>query len=97
MKLNGIETTSTMEKITAILELLVPLMIIGLVALQIFINYRQMQKMERTQQIIILKQQQAIKKANTIADVGEKDTQKGKRKTAAFNNKTEINSTEQKQ
>jgi len=56
MKLNGIETTSAMEKITAILELLVPLMIIGLVALQIFINYRQMQKMERTQQIIILKQ-----------------------------------------
>lgn len=95
MKLNGIETTSAMEKITAILELLVPLMIIGLVALQIFINYRQMQKMERTQQIIILKQQQAIKKANTIADVGE-NGRKEKEKLP-FTNNTEINSMEQNQ
>lgn len=92
MKLNGIETTSTMKKITAILELLVPLMIIGLVAVQIFINYKQMQKMEQTQQIIILKQQQAIKKANTIADVGEK-SRKEKEKLP-FNNNIEINSTD---
>ena len=56
MKLNGLETTSTADKITAILELLVPLMLITLVAVQIFINYKQMQKMEQTQHIIILKQ-----------------------------------------
>lgn len=97
MKLNGIETTSTMEKITAILELLVPLMLIILVALSIFTNYKQMKQMEQTQQIIILKQEQAIKKANTIADVGKKDEQKGKRKTAVFTETKEINSTEQNQ
>ena len=92
MKLNGIETTSTMDKITAILELLVPLMLITLVAVQIFIHYKQMQKMEQTQQIIIVKQQEVIKNANTTADVGKKDEQKGKRKTAVFTETKEINS-----
>jgi hypothetical protein len=31
MKINGIETTSTMDKITAILELIIPIMLIILI------------------------------------------------------------------
>ena len=94
MKLNGLETTSTADKITAILELLVPLMLITLVAVQIFINYKQMQKMEQTQHIIILKQQEAIKNANTTADVGRNGRkEKGK---LPFNNNGKINRMEHK-
>lgn len=55
-----------------------------------------MNRMEQQQYRIIHLQQQAIKKANTIADVGKK-TEKGKRKTAAFNNNAKINSTEHEQ
>ena len=94
MKLNGLETTSTMDKITAILELIIPIMLIILVASQIFIHYKQMQKMEQTQHIIILKQQEAIKNANTTADVG-RNGRKEKEKLP-FNNKTKINHTEHK-
>ena len=93
MKLNGLETTSTMDKITAILELIIPIMLIILVASQIFIHYKQMQKMEQTQHIIILKQQEAIKNANTTADVG-RNGRKEKEKLP-FNNNTKINHTEQ--
>lgn len=91
MKLNGIETSSVDYA---------GIMIIGVLlitAVLVAVNYSKAMKIEQQQQRIIQLQQQAIKKANTIADVGEKDTQKGKRKTAAFTNKTEINSTEQNQ
>lgn len=89
MKLNGIETSSVDYA---------GIMIIGVLlitAVLVAVNYHKAVKIEQQQQRIIHLQQQAIKKANTIADVGEKDTQKGKRKTAAFTNNTEINSMEQ--
>lgn len=91
MKINGIETSSVDYA---------GIMIIGVLlitAVLVAVNYHKAMKIEQQQQRIIHLQQQAIKKANTIADVGEKDTQKGKRKTAAFTNNTEINSTEQNQ
>lgn len=91
MKLNGIETSSVDYA---------GIMIIGVLlitAVLVAVNYGKAMKIEQQQQRIIQLQQQAIKKANTIADVGEKDTQKGKRKTAAFTNNTEINSMEQNQ
>ena len=91
MKLNGIETSSVDYA---------GIMIIGVLlitAVLVAVNYGKAMKIEQQQQRIIHLQQQAIKKANIIADVGEKDTQKGKRKTAAFTNNTEINSMEQNQ
>lgn len=91
MKLNGIETSSVDYA---------GIMIIGVLlitAVLVAVNYHKAVKIEQQQQRIIHLQQQAIKKANTIADVGKKDTQKGKRKTAAFTNNTEINSMEQNQ
>lgn len=89
MKLNGIETSSVDYA---------GIMIIGVLlitAVLVAVNYHKAVKIEQQQQRIIHLQQQAIKKANTIADVGE-NGRKEKEKLP-FNNKTEINSTEQNQ
>lgn len=91
MKLNGIETSSVDYA---------GIMIIGVLlitAVLVAVNYHKAVKIEQQQQRIIQLQQQAIKKANTIADVGKKDEQKGKRKTAVFTETKEINSMEQNQ
>ena len=89
MKLNGMETSSVDYA---------GIMIIGVLlitAVLVAVNYGKAMKIEQQQQRIIHLQQQAIKKANTIADVGE-NGRKEKEKLP-FNNNTEINSTEQNQ
>lgn len=80
-----------MKAITITLSMIIILTVI----LTITVAWK-MNRMEQQQQRIIHLQQQAIKKANTVTDVGKK-AQKGKRKTAAFNNNAKINSTEHEQ
>lgn len=89
MKLNGIETSSVDYA---------GIMIIGVLlitAVLVAVNYSKAMKIEQQQQRIIQLQQQAIKKANTTADVG-RNGRKEKEKLP-FNNNTKINHTEQNQ
>ena len=88
MKLNGIETSSVDYA---------GIMIIGVLlitAVLVAVNYHKAVKIEQQQQRIIHLQQQAIKNANTTADVG-RNGRKEKEKLP-FNNNGKINRMEPK-
>ena len=87
MKLNGIETSSVDYAGIIIIGVLL------ITAVLVAVNYGKAMKIEQQQQRIIQLQQQAIKNANTTADVGE-NGRKEKEKLP-FNNNTKINHTEQ--
>lgn len=88
MKLNGIETSSVDYARILIIGVLL------ITAVLVAVNYGKAMKIEQQQQRIIQLQQQAIKNANTTADVGE-NGRKEKEKLP-FNNNTKINHMEQK-